>query len=253
MDSGVLAALLLALAGIAGGLAGPVLIARLPEPEPDPQKTDESPKELYVDLAARPRLALRLAVVAGIAGALVGWRLGWTGALLPWAYMVPVGVILAQIDWRTRLLPSAIVVPSYGVVVVLMGFAALLDRSVHHLVSGLIAAVVLRAVFWVLWFVNGSGLGFGDVRLVTLVGAVLGYVAWYDVAVGAFAGILIGALGGIPIAVVSELRSRHETGRRGRELWKAVMKHAFPYGPFLVVGGLVGVLVGTPLMRSLGY
>lgn len=251
MEPTLAAALLLGLAGAVGGLCGPALIARIPEPAQ--ASPAEASKELYADIAARPGLALRLAAIAGLAGVLVGWRLGWTGALLPWAYMVPIGVILSQVDWRTRLLPSAIVVPSYGVVVALMGVAAALDRSLQHFLAGLIAAVVVRAIFWVLWFVNGSGLGFGDVRAMTLIGAVLGYVAWYDVVVGVFAGVFIGALGGIPIAVVTEWRARRETGRRGRERLRAVMKYAFPYGPFLFFGGLVGVLVGTPLMRGLGY
>jgi len=265
MDAGFAAALLLALAGLVGGLAGPALIARIPEPEPepdsepDPEREPEPepepkrPKELYVDIAARPGLALRLGTVAAVAGALVGWRLGWTGALVPWAYMVPIGVILAHVDWRTRLLPTAIMLPSYGIVVALLGVAAALDRDIHPFITALIAAAVLRAFYWVLWYVNGSGLGFGDVRAITLIGAVLGYVSWYAVAVGGFAGVFLGALGGVPIAVWSELRSRHETGRRGREIFRAVMKYPVPFGPFLFLGGLVGVLVGTPLLRSLGY
>ena len=49
------------------------------------------------------------------------------------------------------------------------------------LVRGLVGMVVAWVVFWLLWFVHSAGMGFGDVRLVGLLGFVLGYLGWAGV------------------------------------------------------------------------
>jgi leader peptidase (prepilin peptidase)/N-methyltransferase len=242
MDTQVLAVLLLALAGLLGGLAGPTLIARIPEPlgeEPEPDEADSEPpvpKELYRDIAALPRLGWWLALAGLVCGAGIGARIGWHGALLPWALLIPLGLVLAVVDARTRLLPTWLIAPSYGVLVLLVLLAALCDRSAHQLPGAFFGWLGLGGFYFLLWLVYPRGMGYGDVRLAGLLGLALGYLGWEQVVVGGYAGVLIGGLGGVLLKMFKVLRER-----------------TVPFGPFMVVGAFVGAGIGEQLMSSLGY
>lgn len=214
--------LALAAVGAVLGVLVPALIARIPEPAPE-----EDPKELYVAIAARPGLAWKAAVASGVVLGLVGLRVGWEPVLLPTAYLVPVGVALAVVDWRTRLLPTKVIAPSYVVLPVLLVAAALLDGDTGALVRAGLGWLAAGATFFVLWFVYPRGMGYGDVRLSGLLGMVLGYLGWAELVTGLYAAFLIGGLGGL---LLSALR--------------IVDRKAYPFGPFMLVGAVVGLLAG---------
>lgn len=223
----------------AGGALVPRVVRRLPEPPTEPAIEGEPAKPPYAEVGARPHLlgvaVLSSAVVGGSLGALFGWD--WL-LLLAWP-LVPVGVLLAHVDWHTRLLPKVVVLPAtaYALGFGLVRWPLLGDHA--ELLRGVIALVTVRTVFWLLWFVRRAGMGFGDVRLSALLGLVLGYVGWAEVVVGLYAAFIGFALPFLLLAVV----------RRDREM----MKQAHPFGPFLIVGAWVGLLVGSPLVDALGY
>ncbi|UMG92638.1 A24 family peptidase [Nocardioides sp. TF02-7] len=238
--------LLAALVGLVGCAAGgalvPHAVRRLPEPPPDPepeegveltpaqrQRLEEPPKEPYADLGRRPRLAAGCALVSGVAGAGLGLALGWVWLLCVVLPLVPVGTLLGYVDWRTRLLPSVVVLPAtalalgYG----LARWAATGDSD--ELVRGVVSLVVVRTIFWVLWFVRQAGMGFGDVRLSALLGLVLGYAGGTAVLVGLYAAFLLFAVPGVVWAAVKRDRS--------------ILRRAYPFGPFLLAGAWVGLVV----------
>jgi leader peptidase (prepilin peptidase)/N-methyltransferase len=214
------------------GLLVPKLIASLPEPA---EPADDKP--LYAHLAARPRLAAVAALVSLIAGALVGAATGWDWSLVWLVPLVPVAVALSYIDWHTRLLPTRVVLPATLAAVVGTVVVGLATDERDALVRALVAMVGVRTFFWVLWFVRSAGMGFGDVRLAALVGLVLGWVGWGPVAIGVWVGFVAFSVPGLLLAVV----------RRDRSL----LKQAFPFGPFMVVGALVGLVWGPVLSRVL--
>jgi leader peptidase (prepilin peptidase)/N-methyltransferase len=249
-------------AGASCGLLGllvPRLVAAVPEPaprvpvpespsaealpEPPPGEAaqvrdgDEGDKPAYADLAARPRLAALAALVSLVAGALVGAATGWGWALVWLVPLVPVAVALSYIDWHTRLLPRLVVLPATLAAVVAMVVVGLATDQVDALVRALVAMVAVRSFFWLLWFVRSAGMGFGDVRLAALVGLVLGWVGWGTVAIGVWVGFVAFAVPGLVLAVV----------RRDR----ALLKQAFPFGPFMAAGALVGLVWGPELSRVL--
>ncbi len=90
--------------------------------------------------------------------------------------------------------------------------------------------LVARGLFWVLWWVHSAGLGFGDVRLAGLLGLALGHLGWAELVVGIYAGFVLLAVPGLVLALV----------RRDR----ALLRTAYPFGPFLAAGALVGVVAG---------
>jgi leader peptidase (prepilin peptidase)/N-methyltransferase len=235
------AALLLAtvcavLAG-AGGVLVPWLIRALPEPERSEAAPGEDPKPLYVEVAGRPGLAWWCGLASAAVAALVALTLGadrWLVALVP---LVPTCVALAVVDWHTRLLPSRIVLPAtaYALVVALVLWGVSGDHD--DVLRAAIGLLVARSVYWVLWRIHSAGMGFGDVRLAALVGFALGHVGWSELAVGVYAGFLVFGLPGLLLALVRWDRS--------------LLKVAFPFGPFLVVGALLGLLAGPAVLGRL--
>ena len=242
--------LLMALVGAALGWFVPALVARIPEPvEPEsPQDevgaagdeeapvdastgqgepVEEEPKELYADIAALPGLAWKSALASAAAAGLVGLRVGWDPALLVWAYLAPVGVALAVVDWRTRLLPTRVIAPSYAVVVVLTLLAAAVSGEWDAAIRAGWGWLVAGGTFFVLWFVYPRGMGYGDVRLSGILGIALGYLGWAELLTGVYAGFLIGGVSGLLLSVL-----------------RIVDRKAYPFGPFMLVGALVGVLAG---------
>lgn len=236
------------LCGLIGLLAlgVPAGIRALPEPPPEvlpdsPEDDTELERMLraegakvpYARVAALPGLAGWAALTAVLVNVAVGLRLGVHPMTWVLALLVPVLVLLAVVDWRTRLLPRVVVLPATGLLLVLVLLEWLVQRDTDHtevLVRSLLAMLIARSFFWVLWFVRRAGMGFGDVRLAALLGLVLGRLGWNQWLVGLYGGLLLFGVFGISLMLI----------RRDR----ATLKQAYPFGPFMIGGALVGVLVG---------
>ena len=256
MSSSLSAALLLAVLGAVSGWFVPALIRRIPEPEPEPadpttepsdHERDEAdttappeepapdtpPKEPYADIAALPGLAWRCALATAVVGALLGWAVGLALPLLFLAYLAPVGVALSVVDWRTRLLPTKVIAPSYAVVVVLAVVAAVPGQDWDDLRRAAIGWAVSGGTFLLMWLVYPKGMGYGDVRLSGVLGIALGYLGWGPLLVGIYAGFLLGGLGGGLLSLL-----------------KVVQRASYPFGPFMFVGAVVGVVWGETVARA---
>jgi leader peptidase (prepilin peptidase)/N-methyltransferase len=222
-----------------GSLLVPRLVGSVPEPEPDPEPTPE-PKEPCAAIAALPGLGLRSAIAGGATGALLGWGLGATWPLVVALALVPVSVALAVIDWRTRLLPTRLIAPTYAVTVglVLVTWLAwsLLGEDVGSapLVRALVGWAGAGGLYLLLWLVHPRGMGYGDVRLSGVLGIVLGYAGWAELVVGVYGGFLLGGvLGGL------------------LSLLRRVDRKGYPFGPFMLLGALVGLSAGRPVIDAL--
>jgi leader peptidase (prepilin peptidase)/N-methyltransferase len=219
-------------------LGVPRLIAWVPEPDQSPEPVEgEPPKEPYVEIAARPGLAWRSALAGAVTGALLGGSVGWAWGLLLVLPLVPVGIALSVIDWRTRLLPTRIVLPATGAALVLGVVATWAAGDLMLWVRGLAGLVVARTIFWVLWAVRSAGMGFGDVRLSALLGFVLAVFGWGAFAIGFYSAFLLFGVPGLVLAIVRRDRS--------------ILKRGYPFGPFLLVGAVVGVVWGQALASRL--
>lgn len=176
------------------------------------------------------RYPLVEALTAGLF-ALVAFRIGFDLALPAYLYLSAVGLALALIDLDVRRLPDVLTLPSYGVLGVLLLAADLLGSTSGTAVHALLGGAAMYAVYFALCFAYPAGMGFGDVKLAGLVGAATGWLGVGAWAVGLFGGFLLGGAWGIALLA---------SGRGGR-------KTQVPYGPFLLAGGLLGVLVGGRL------
>ncbi|MCL8015741.1 A24 family peptidase [Streptomyces sp. AS02] len=172
-----------------------------------------------------PRLATAGALVCAALAAATGTR----PELGVWLLLAPVGVLLAVVDLRVRRLPDPLTLPLAAAALVLLGLVALVPEHAGEWPTALWAALGLGAFYYVLYLVNPGGMGFGDVKLALAAGAVLGWYGWPTVMLGTFAGFLSGALYGW---------GRVALRRAGR-------KSAIPFGPFLLGGAFVGLLIGA--------
>jgi leader peptidase (prepilin peptidase)/N-methyltransferase len=167
----------------------------------------------------------------GVLFAAVTWRL--LALDLPWAlaaylYLAAAGVALAMIDIDVLRLPDRIVLPSYAVVAVLLTIAAVGAQDWWPLGRAAIGAAAMFAFYFALAFVNPAGMGFGDVKLAGVLGALMGFLSWSALVVATFGAFLLGAIVGVALIV---------TRRGGR-------KTAIPFGPFMIAAALTTVLAG---------
>lgn len=231
MNDELLAVLLAALGGGVLALGVPALIGAIPEPETDDWADEGGTKTPYATLAEQPSLRWRSVLAGAVAGGLLGWSAGLDWPLAWLVPLVPVCVALSVIDSHTRLLPRVVVVAATIGTAAVMAVVAFATDQQSVLWRALLAMLAVRSFFWLLWFIRSAGMGFGDVRLAALVGLVLGWVGWGAVAIGVWVGFLAFALPGLVLAVV----------RRDR----ALLRKPFPYGPFMLLGALVGLVWGA--------
>ena len=210
------------------GAAGPFVIARLPEP-PDP----DDDKVAYAELACARHLSLWFAGAAAVMAGVAAWRV--PPELAPvWVLFAGVGTWLAYVDWRTRLLPFLFVAPMYLATLALVVLGALLLDDWDVLVAALIGNVAVFAVFWIVYRIGrmfgGGAFGYGDVRLSGVVGLALGALGSAETLTGTYGGFVLGAVGGL---VFSRLG------------W--VDRKGFAFGPYMVVGAVVGAAWGPSI------
>lgn len=156
---------------------------------------------------------------------------GPTTDLPAFLYLAAVAVALTAIDLEHHRLPDAIVLPSYAVGGALLATSALVQGDPGALLRAAIASAALWATYLALVLAYPAGMGFGDVKLAGVLGLYLGYLGWGQLVVGAMAAFVVGGLVGVALVAV---------GRAGR-------RTAIPFGPFMLLGAALGVVVGDDL------
>jgi leader peptidase (prepilin peptidase)/N-methyltransferase len=157
--------------------------------------------------------------------AFAAWHFGPTlhGVLaigMTW-WLVP----LFFIDLDTRLLPDVL---TLSLLVFGLGMNAL--GAAVELVDALIGAVAGYGVFWIIFQLfrlatGKEGMGYGDFKLLAALGACMGWQMLPQI-------IFVSALSGVVLGV---------------PLMKARPGQAIPYGPWLVMAGLVALYIGPQI------
>jgi leader peptidase (prepilin peptidase)/N-methyltransferase len=175
--------------------------------------------------------AVELFVAAVCAG--VGWRFGatWTGA---GEAVLLVGLIsLGLIDLDHMVLPRRLVYATLSLVGVVFLAGSIALGSWARLGTAAACGAVLCALFFGVNHAAPHALGFGDVRLVLVVGSGLGWLGVGDVVVGIVAASALGSLVGVGLVAAG----------------KATRRTAVPFGTFLAAGAVVAVLGGSVATR----
>ena len=156
------------------------------------------------------------------------WQLGWQPLLLVRLVFSCAMVVLFVVDLQHRILPNAITVSGVGVGLALSIF---MEPGWRDAVIGVVVGGgVLFGVAEVYYRLRGEeGLGMGDVKMLAMIGAFLG---WRLMFVALFLGSILGSIVGI--------------GMLGLGL--ADSKYALPLGTFLAIGAVAASLSGEPLI-----
>ena len=176
------------------------------------------------------RMALLTAVFALL---LVGAVLftGLRPATVAYAWAAGAAVVLGAVDLACHRLPDRVTYPAYAV----CGGALLVDAAVlgtwPALLTAVLAAAAAFGVGALVAAMAPTGLGFGDVKLLGLLGLLLGWAGWGALLTGVFLGLVVGAL--VSVLLLVTLRAGWRT--------------AIPFGPPLLAGAVGALLLVGPL------
>jgi leader peptidase (prepilin peptidase)/N-methyltransferase len=137
-------------------------------------------------------------------------------------------IVLFVTDLQHKILPNAITLPSIAV-----GFACSLFLPPgwrDSLIGIAVGGGVLYAIAEVYYRIRGhEGLGMGDVKLLAMIGAFLGWkLVLLTLVLASFSGSIIG------LAVIASSRGD--------------MKHALPFGTFLAIGAVISTVWGPSIV-----
>ena len=143
--------------------------------------------------------------------------------------LVCILIVLFGIDLEHQILPNSITLPGIvaGLLLSLIAPPGLRDA----LIGVVVGAGILYAIAWgyYLWR-REEGLGMGDVKMLAMIGAFLGWKAvLVTLVLSSFSGAVIG------VALIAAQRGS--------------MKFALPFGTFLAIGAVVAMFAGEPLVN----
>ncbi|WP_017572733.1 prepilin peptidase [Nocardiopsis halotolerans] len=191
-------------------------------------------------IRSHPAVVVGTAVLFGCVGLWAALRPDWCPfSVLAVLWLTAIGVLLSVIDLRVMRLPDAVVLPSYPVAAALLGAAVLLppDRpDTGRGVEALTGMVLVTVLYWLLWRVHNTGLGFGDVKLSGLTGLYAGWAA--------------GPLGALT-AVFWAFAAFSLVGIAFMALRRLTRRDPFPLGPFMLAAALATVLAQEALLPQL--
>ncbi len=159
---------------------------------------------------------------------LVVWMTPLSALMFSRLLLVCILIALFGIDLEHQILPNSITLP--GIVAgILLSFVAPPGWK-DALIGTVLGAAILYGIAAAYYLARREeGLGMGDVKMLAMIGAFLGWKAvLVTLVLSSFAGALVGV---VLIAVQ-----------------KGSMKFALPFGTFLSVGALVAMLAGEPLV-----
>ena len=178
-------------------------------------------------------IASRYPVVEALSGLLFGyvaWRWGatWTTPAV-WLLIASL-IALTFIDLDTHLLPDSITLPLawVGLLVNLNGSLVPLPEAVIGAIAGYLA---LWSVYHLFKLLTGKeGMGFGDFKLLSALGAWLGWKMLLPI-------LLAASFSGAVVGIIMILFAGHDRAK------------PIPFGPWLVLGGLIALIWGEELLR----
>lgn len=162
---------------------------------------------------------------------LVIWRygLGWHTPVL-FAFCSAV-IVITFIDLEFQIIPDRITLPG-AVIGLIAGSLILPDPFGRETVLGFketaIGLLTGGALFYIIAVLSRGGMGGGDIKMMAMIGAFLG---WKAILLTTFAGSLLGSVVGIFLMVFRG---------KGR-------KTKIPFGPFLAAGAIISLLFGQEI------
>lgn len=144
-------------------------------------------------------------------------------------FLVSSFIIIFFTDIKHGVIPDKVVFPA-----MIISCLYLLFVNPFSLFINLVSAFGAFVFFFALFLITkGKGMGFGDVKLVFLLGLILGFP---KIVLALYLAFLTGALSGIILIIWRKKRSLKET---------------IPFGPFLIAGTIISLFLGDLLIPKI--
>ncbi len=176
-------------------------------------------------------ISWRYLVVESLGGLLylLGYhQLGLSVSAFAYAWLVAALLIVSCIDFAHMIIPDAVTLPG----IVVGAVIGLLPSSIGF-ANAVAGACLGGGIFLLIALVYPAGMGGGDVKLIAMVGA---FVGWQAVLVAIILSAFCGAACGSTLILL---------GIKGR-------RDPVPFGPFLAIGGVAAMLWGEALLAWYG-
>jgi leader peptidase (prepilin peptidase)/N-methyltransferase len=171
----------------------------------------------------------------------------FVGGLFVSLWLLYTGLLLSLIDLEFRILPDVVTYPG-----IVLGLLISLVHPEGSFIKGAVGVVAGAGSLWLIATIyrrlrNRDGLGFGDVKYLAMIGAVLGWsgVLW-TLMTASIVGSVVGLAAGLAVFVRSRVAS--SAARSGSdsavetpapESLGSALTVAIPFGPFLAAGAFV--------------
>ena len=141
-------------------------------------------------------------------------------------FMVSSLIVIFFADLKHGIIPDKIVIPA-----IVVSFAYLLIIHQSSIINHLLSALLSFGFFLIIYILTkGRAMGFGDVKFAFFIGLFLGFPA---VLFAFYIAFLTGGIVGIILI-----------------LWKKkALKSAIPFGPFLVIGSVLGLFLQSVIIH----
>ncbi len=162
---------------------------------------------------------------------ILAWQFGFTWQLLGALMLTWILIALSMIDFDQQLLPDSLTLPGLwlGLGVNLFNLYTNIEASVIGAIAGYL---FLWLVYWVFKLFTGKeGMGYGDFKLLALLGAWLG---WQPLPSIILISSFLGALVGISLIIIRQ----HDKNI------------PIPFGPYLALAGWIYLLWGEKLTQT---
>ncbi len=232
------------------GSAANALIDRLPRNESwvkGKSHCDKCNKELgwkdlipivsYVSLRGRcrycrspiPKRNLMVEIIVGLAFVVINWHLlSFNGILL--SGILWVTVIIAVMDWETKLVSEKMVV-AWGVLTLMLNSPFGSPSLIKEGVGGVLVGVAIIGGIWLI--TKKKAMGEGDIEIAAVMGWWLG---WPNIMIALWVAFVTGAVVGVWQMAIG----------------RAKLKTEIAFGPFLVIGSWMGYMWGAKIWSLIG-
>jgi len=169
-------------------------------------------------------------LVTSIGYGLIFWHFGLTAVSFVYALLYSALIVITGTDLSHQVIPDVITLP--GLVIGILSAAIILPLGIMNSVAGVVVGGgLLWLLAWLSPYLFGKeGMGGGDIKLMAMVGAFLG---WKPVLLAIMVGSSIGSIVGVSLIALRVMR-RDEY---------------LPFGPFLAVGSLVALFLHQTVLN----
>jgi leader peptidase (prepilin peptidase)/N-methyltransferase len=194
---------------------------------------DNIPLLSYLVLRGRCRfcsehISLRYPAIELLTGLLflfVYMKYNFSILFIIYSILINTFIIVSMIDYDFKIIPNIITIP--GIMLCLLINIFVFPYDFHSFLIGALSGV---AIFYIIAIISNGGMGGGDIKLIAMIGAFLG---WKGVFFTIFSGAMFGSIVGILLILIGKKRRKDKV----------------PFGPFLSFGATLYIFVGNSLIN----